>query len=401
MPTELSALGRYGELARLMLTCFTRMDHTAQTLQETIGQDTTRRLEPGTLYGPLAALEQYGWIELLEIDGAHRLYSLTDAGASALSGEQERRSRQRRHRQRCLMKAMTGIQVLYPQRWRERYGDEMQALLERHPVTLFTVVDGLQSALDARLNLHKKTLPLHPPQQDQQQLHAAYNSTLLAGAAFLIGSIVFTVMPGMVCGCPFYSLGRLADIGMWMGLYVVTVLQVLLAFSLLTQKSTMVCKVLQLLPTLGFFLSLNLIYSQLPFMVCDVSPFRTRLVVGMVGDGLMPRHIIESGVILAIASLALNVCVVALNAYVVARNHLGEWVPRLAPLPTTCLFLGMMAIAAIPLVYVPLSLGDIYFNPWMIIGFLVLSLIMVFTALALLSGWMALLPEWSRRSVKW
>jgi hypothetical protein len=40
---------------------------------------------------------------------------------------------------------------LYPRAWRERYADEVLALLESHPVTLWTVLDVLLGAVDAHL----------------------------------------------------------------------------------------------------------------------------------------------------------------------------------------------------------------------------------------------------------
>ncbi len=42
----------------------------------------------------------------------------------------------------------------YPRLWRERYQDEMMALLEQHVVTPFTLLDLLLGALDAHLDSH-------------------------------------------------------------------------------------------------------------------------------------------------------------------------------------------------------------------------------------------------------
>ncbi len=41
---------------------------------------------------------------------------------------------------------------LYPQGWRERYQEEMVALLEQHTLTPWTIIDLLFGALDARLD---------------------------------------------------------------------------------------------------------------------------------------------------------------------------------------------------------------------------------------------------------
>jgi hypothetical protein len=43
---------------------------------------------------------------------------------------------------------------LYPPSWRERYEAEVVALLEQHDITLWTVLDLLYGALDARLEPH-------------------------------------------------------------------------------------------------------------------------------------------------------------------------------------------------------------------------------------------------------
>ena len=50
------------------------------------------------------------------------------------------------------MRMATWILNCYPRRWRERYQEEMLALLEQHTVTLKTVLDLFLGALDARLN---------------------------------------------------------------------------------------------------------------------------------------------------------------------------------------------------------------------------------------------------------
>jgi hypothetical protein len=50
------------------------------------------------------------------------------------------------------MKPDTWMLRLYPQAWRDRYEEEMTALLEQHDVTLATQFDLLLGALDTRLN---------------------------------------------------------------------------------------------------------------------------------------------------------------------------------------------------------------------------------------------------------
>jgi hypothetical protein len=50
------------------------------------------------------------------------------------------------------MRNVTWILHCYPRRWRERYQEEMLALLEQHAITPKTALDLLLGALDARLN---------------------------------------------------------------------------------------------------------------------------------------------------------------------------------------------------------------------------------------------------------
>ena len=52
------------------------------------------------------------------------------------------------------MRLLLWILRLYPLAWRERYEIEMVALLEQHQITLWTVLDLLVGALDARLDPH-------------------------------------------------------------------------------------------------------------------------------------------------------------------------------------------------------------------------------------------------------
>jgi len=47
---------------------------------------------------------------------------------------------------------MNTLMRLYPRAWRERYGDELVALLEEHPATLADLVDLMRGAFDARLH---------------------------------------------------------------------------------------------------------------------------------------------------------------------------------------------------------------------------------------------------------
>lgn len=50
------------------------------------------------------------------------------------------------------MRMIAWMLNLYPRRWRERYQEEMLAVLEQHTISAFTVFDLLRGALDARLD---------------------------------------------------------------------------------------------------------------------------------------------------------------------------------------------------------------------------------------------------------
>ena len=82
---------------------------------------------------------------------------------------------------------MSVLVRLYPASWRERYGDELVAVLEDRPPGPFDVADLLLGALDAHLHLrglgnrseHRKGIPM---------------SLRLAGLAAIIGGAVWTVV---------------------------------------------------------------------------------------------------------------------------------------------------------------------------------------------------------------
>lgn len=54
---------------------------------------------------------------------------------------------------RRLVPPSTWLLRLYPRAWRDRYEDEMLLVLQRHQVTLWTLLDLLVGAIDAQMNL--------------------------------------------------------------------------------------------------------------------------------------------------------------------------------------------------------------------------------------------------------
>ena len=73
---------------------------------------------------------------------------------------------------------------LYPARWRARYGDEFEALLEERPLGPFDVADILLGALDAQLRLRERG-------SDTQKGMGLTMSLRLGGAAAILGAILF------------------------------------------------------------------------------------------------------------------------------------------------------------------------------------------------------------------
>lgn len=71
----------------------------------------------------------------------------------------------------------------YPARWRARYGDEFEALLEERPLGPFDVADILLGALDAQLRLRRRG-------SDTRQGSAFSMSLRIGGIAAIIGGAV-------------------------------------------------------------------------------------------------------------------------------------------------------------------------------------------------------------------
>jgi hypothetical protein len=60
---------------------------------------------------------------------------------------------------------MNAILRLYPRAWRERYGDEVEALLDEHPASLLDQLDLIRGALDARLHPQVPGTDVAPEQE--------------------------------------------------------------------------------------------------------------------------------------------------------------------------------------------------------------------------------------------
>lgn len=84
MPKPVSDLGRFSDPALLILSSLIEGPKHGYAMMEDIWQFSRTRLEPGTLYGALARLEQRGWIEPLAVEERRRPYRITATGVSAL-----------------------------------------------------------------------------------------------------------------------------------------------------------------------------------------------------------------------------------------------------------------------------------------------------------------------------
>ena len=74
----------------------------------------------------------------------------------------------------------------YPARWRARYGDEFEAILEERPLGPFDVADILLGALDAQLRLRGR-------RSDIQQGKGFSMSLRIGGFAAILGGAVFAM----------------------------------------------------------------------------------------------------------------------------------------------------------------------------------------------------------------
>jgi hypothetical protein len=106
---------------------------------------------------------------------------------------------------------MTRLLRLYPRAWRERYGDEVVALLEERPTTLLDELDLIRGALDARLH-PQVTGVVGAPERERPVNQRTFGFMAAAGGiAWIVGILSIFVLPRDVAGSR--SLG-LAMVGM-------------------------------------------------------------------------------------------------------------------------------------------------------------------------------------------
>jgi DNA-binding PadR family transcriptional regulator len=84
MRKNLSDLGRFSDPSILTLSSLASGPKHGYAMMEDIFEFSGTRLEPGTLYGAIARLEQRGWIEALPSEDRRRPYQITAAGVTVL-----------------------------------------------------------------------------------------------------------------------------------------------------------------------------------------------------------------------------------------------------------------------------------------------------------------------------
>jgi hypothetical protein len=107
---------------------------------------------------------------------------------------------------------------LYPRAWRERYGDEFLATVDRGPLRLQQVIDIVSGAIDAWLSadVHRATRPIHVGSSggrpmmlkslivcEQRKLRYTRRDSLI-GASVMIGATLIISMTGIAArraGC--------------------------------------------------------------------------------------------------------------------------------------------------------------------------------------------------------
>lgn len=105
---------------------------------------------------------------------------------------------------------MSAILRLYPRAWRERYGDELLALLEDRPPSTLDLVDLVRGAFDARLHPQLPgTQPVTPERKNPM-------SDRLPGLAAIGGGLLFLAGVAMIGLAPMPSFDGYRETGLAM-----------------------------------------------------------------------------------------------------------------------------------------------------------------------------------------
>jgi len=90
---------------------------------------------------------------------------------------------------------MSAILRLYPRAWRERYGDELAALLEEHPASLADQLDLIRGALDARLHPQVPGTEVVPEQEIPMSQKLLALLAAIGGVAWIAAGATMFLLP--------------------------------------------------------------------------------------------------------------------------------------------------------------------------------------------------------------
>ncbi len=202
--SSVSPLGQGMPVARLILSGLEERPMSGRELLSFLAEDRRIPLEPGALLAALRRLEQTGLISPIETDSPRERiprYRVTDTGMKALY-QQESALLTQEGRVRApifpgmfsgvLLLVIKWILRLYPPAWRERYEEEMIELLGAHEITLWTWLNLLWNALDARLDpFYRRSARLSPFRRLKRVQRAIMIASLLPLASALFYFFLF------------------------------------------------------------------------------------------------------------------------------------------------------------------------------------------------------------------
>ena len=90
---------------------------------------------------------------------------------------------------------MSALLRLYPKAWRDRYGDELAALLDEHPATLLNRLDLIRGAVDARLHPQVPGHDVAPEQEIPMDRKLLGALAAIGGIVWLVGIASMFVLP--------------------------------------------------------------------------------------------------------------------------------------------------------------------------------------------------------------
>ena len=90
---------------------------------------------------------------------------------------------------------MTALLRLYPRAWRERYGDELAALLEEQPATLLDRLDLIRGAIDARVHPQVPGTDAVPEQEIPMDRKLFGTLAAIGGLAWLVATAIMFIVP--------------------------------------------------------------------------------------------------------------------------------------------------------------------------------------------------------------